>query len=73
MQCKDLKAQSCTVVNQLMKQGMTREQAIEAWYNSKTKKILEDNRLFWVSGMRCYIELTYELNNDPLWMSDTFD
>lgn len=72
-QCKDLSSQSATVIEQLMKRGMTREQAMGVWCNSKTKAILEKQKIFWVSGMRCFVELEYELTNNPLWMSDTFD
>lgn len=71
--CKDLSSQSITVVEQLMKSGMSRENAMRLWCRSRTKEFLEQQKMFWVSGMRCYIELGYELTNDPLWMNTPFE
>lgn len=71
---KDLTSQSEIVVKQLMiNQKVNRMQAIDIWYNSKTKRALEERSIYFVSGMRCYIELMYELNNNSKWMTDSFE
>ena len=62
----DLKSQSEVVVRNLTEQqGLSRVDAINLWYKSRTKRYLEENNLFFVSGMRCYIELMYEINKNP--------
>lgn len=70
----DLKSQSVAVLNKLMENDkMTRQQATDTWFNSRTKTELEKHKLFFVSGMRCYWELKLELSEDSRWMSDTFE
>ncbi len=70
----DLKSQSVVVLNKLMENDkMTRQQATDTWFNSRTKTELEKRKLFFVSGMRCYWELKLELSEDSRWMSDTFE
>lgn len=70
---KDLSSQSIVVLNQLMKNNnMTRQQAMDTWFKSKTKAELEKRKLFFVSGMRCYWELTLELDGDSRWMATEF-
>lgn len=71
---KDLSSQSEVVIKQLMiNNNMQRTDALNTWYNSKTKSYLEANKLFYVSGMRCYWELTLELEQNPKWLRDPFD
>ena len=61
------------VVNQLMKQNnKSRREAIRIWYTSKTREYVRSNKLGFVSGMRCYWELTLELSNDPRWLNSSW-
>lgn len=69
---RNLSYQSELIIKKLMKKGMTREQAFDIWYKSKTKSILEKQRMFWVAGTRCYVELEYELTGNPKWMKEPF-
>lgn len=69
----NLNSQSATVIEQLMLRGVSKEEASSLWFNSKTKKILEDRKMFWVSGMRCFVELEYELEGNPKWMNEPFE
>lgn len=69
---RNLNYQSELIIKKLMKKGMTREQAFDIWYKSKTRAILEKQRMFWVAGTRCYVELEYELTNNPKWMKEPF-
>lgn len=49
--------------------------AAKTWYNSRTKKILQDSSkdYSYVAPTRCYDELLMELNNDPHWMKGSFE
>lgn len=70
----DLSSQSEVVIKQLMlDKKLSRTQAMDIWFKSKTKKVLEDNKLFYVSGMRCYWELTLELSGNENWMKESFE
>ena len=69
----NLNSQSSTVIEQLVSKGLSREKAASLWFNSKTKKILEERGMLWVSGMRCFVELEYELENSPKWMNEPFE
>ncbi len=70
----DLNSQTNIVVKQLITTNkLSREDALNKWMYSKTKEELEKRKLFYVSGIRCYVELMYELNNDPKWMKDAFE
>ena len=69
---RNLNYQSELIIKKLMKNGMTREQAFNTWYKSKTKSVLEKQRMFWVAGTRCYVELEYELTGNPKWMKEPF-
>ena len=73
LRLRDLNSQSATVIEQLILNGKSKEEASSLWFNSKTKKILEDNKMFWVSGMRCFVELEYELEGNPKWMNEPFE
>lgn len=71
---KDLTSQSEIVVKQLMiYKKMTRNQALTCWYTSKTKRILEEKNMYYVSGIRCYVELIYEITNNSKWMNEPFE
>ena len=71
---RDLSSQSEIVIKQLMiDKKMTRNQALTCWYNSKTKKILEEKNMYYVSGIRCYVELIYEMANNSKWMQEPFE
>lgn len=65
--------QSNVVIEQLIKNGYTMENATKCWYNSKTRNQIITNHLGYVSGMRCYWELSLELSNDSRWMKEPFD
>lgn len=49
--------------------------AAEIWYNSQTKKRLQDSSedYSYVAPTRCYDELLMELNRDPHWMKGSFE
>lgn len=70
----DLNSQTTIVIKQLMvNDKMSRTVAFDTWMQSQTKKRLEEMNMFYVSGMRCYVELIYELNRDPKWMKESFE
>lgn len=69
---RNLNYQSELIIKNLMKKGMTREQAFDTWYKAKTKSVLEKQRMFWVAGTRCYVELEYELEGNSKWMKEPF-
>lgn len=70
----NLNSQTTIVIKQLMiNNKMSRTDAFDTWMQSKTKKKLEELNIFYVSGIRCYVELIYELNGDPKWMKESFE
>lgn len=65
--------QTYIVIKLLMRNmWMSRHEAMTLWYTSKTKKYLETNKIFGVSGARCYWELTLELTHNPNWLQQDF-
>ncbi len=63
-----------TVIEQLEKNNnLARQQACNTWYQSKTRQRIINENLYYASGMRCYYELLFELNNDIRWFSEPFD
>lgn len=53
--------------------GKSREDAVELWYNSKTRAYFDKNDMFWVADYAMLDELQLELNNDPTWMTCLFE
>ena len=75
-QSEVFKLQTEIVVNQLVKNNsMTRELALRTWMGSKTWQMVQGaNAPFsFISPARCYDELCKEMENNPFWMSGTFD
>lgn len=71
---RDLSSQSEVVIRQLMERDkLSRGDAVSLWYKSRTKRAIEEAGTFYISGMRCYWELTLELANDPKWMKEPID
>lgn len=69
-----LKEQDEVVIEVLMEEDkLTRKQAFDTWFTSKTKDKIKEMKLFYVSGMRCYWELKLELSNDRRWFNEPFD
>lgn len=69
----NLGLQTNTVIKNLVTRGgFSNEQAYNVWYNSKTRAEIERLGLDYISGMRCYYELQFELWKDPRWMNEPF-
>lgn len=74
MQIKDFNDQSELVVGFIMqKHNMNREDAMKAWFNSKTYAEIYRRQLFYISATRAYSELYMEWQNNPDWMRNLFD
>ena len=70
----NLNSQTKVVIRQLITlDNKTLEEAHTLWFGSKTKQYLEENSLYYVSGMRCYWELCLELACDSRWLYEPFD
>lgn len=69
----DFSEQTPVIIRELMKSGMSREEAVRYWMHSKTKKRLEELGIDYVSGMRLVFELQCEMNNDRRWFNEPFD
>lgn len=65
--------QEPVIIRELMKWGMSRQEAVTYWYNSKTKKMLEERDLYYVGGMRIAWELRLEYDHSPKWFMSPFD
>ena len=57
--------------------NMKLSEAIKIWYNSKTRKFIQDNQQYRsiraATPARCYFELKLELAHDPNWMTEEFE
>ena len=74
MQITDFNNQSELIVGYIMQNyNMDRENAMKAWYNSRTYSEIYNRRLFYVSATRAYSELLMEWQNSDEWMRDPFD
>lgn len=63
--------QSREIIDTLMQDmGMTRRQATEFWFRSKTcNKLMNDTIDYsYFSAARCYEELNKEIEHNPYWM-----
>lgn len=70
----NLSSQEPVVLRELRRMmGGTRADAIRYWEHSKTKARLEQEQLFYVSGMRIAWELMCEMTNDCRWFDEPFD
>ena len=65
--------QEPVIIRELMKWGMSRHAAFAYWYNSKTKRMLEEKDLYYVGGMRIAWELRLEYDCSPKWFMSAFD
>lgn len=68
--------QTKLVISYLMKdKKLQLGEATEIWYNSQTKKKLQDSveDYSYVAPTRCYDELLMELNGDAHWMKGDFE
>lgn len=63
------------VINLIVKlMGLSYENAVKIWYNSKTKLVtLDSDDLYYISPACCVDQLQYELSNDERWMTQTFE
>ncbi len=74
MHIKDFDSQSELIVGFIMKNhDMNREEAMKAWYNSKTYAEINKRELFYISATRAYSELLMEWDNNDEWMRNPFD
>lgn len=72
---KLLEYQSKMVIELIAKnKTMDYEQATRLWYNSETKKYIQDGieKFYWVSPARCYFEIELELEGSDRWMLEPF-
>lgn len=53
--------------------GKSREDAVELWYNSKTRDYLVENEMCWVSDVRMLDELEMEMAGNDHWMVGSFE
>lgn len=53
--------------------GKSREDAVELWYNSKTRAYLVENEMCWVSDVRMLDELEMEIAGNDHWMMGSFE
>ena len=74
MKIKDFNDQSELVVSYIMQNyNMNRENAMKAWYNSRTCSEIYNRQLFYISATRAYSELLMEWQNNDEWMRNPFD
>ena len=74
MQITDFNDQSELIIGYIMQNyNMDRENAIKAWFGSRTYAEICGRRLFYISATRAYSELLMEWQNNDEWMRNPFD
>ena len=68
------KIKDARILNLIMQYlGKYREDAVELWYNSKTRAYLVENEMCWVSDVRMLDELEMEIAGNDHWMMVSFE
>lgn len=67
-------SQSITIIERIMEyDSMSREQAMQTWFMSKTYNEIIARGLTYISAMRAYFELKLEMEGNPEWMQKEFE
>lgn len=67
-------SQSITIIERIMEdKNVSRQSALQMWFNSETYKEIINRELTYISAMRAYYELDLELKKSTEWMKKEFE